>query len=58
MNLEDLKTMTADELKNIISLAQEILNDKKEAVIFEISGKALKAASYPQIQLFERIDGR
>lgn len=58
MNLEDLKTMTGEELQSVINTAQEILDSKKEATIFTISGKALKAASYPQVQLFEKLGGK
>jgi len=38
MDLDELKTMSAEELKNLISTAQTILNSKKEEVIFELSG--------------------
>lgn len=57
MNLDELKTMSVEELENLISTAQTILNSKKEEVIFELSGKALHPASYKQIQFFEKLGG-
>lgn len=57
MNLDELNTMSVEELENLISTAQEILKGKKDEVIFELSGKALHPASFKQVQFFEKLGG-
>jgi hypothetical protein len=57
MNLDELKTMSAEELETLIATAQEVLNSKKEEVVYVLSGKALNPASYKQIQFFGKLGG-
>jgi hypothetical protein len=59
--MKQLKEMTSDELRKLKAQIENELESRSEEekteIVYTLSGKALKPASYKQVQLFEKLGG-